>query len=99
VHIRVGGGAGNSSLEQGVRSSIPKGQRNEGNGFKQEHEQIQLWNSKRLDRLADAAASGEYAGWEDQGHNLRSGEYNEEDEEPHEIQEEEGVESTKNTKN
>ncbi len=44
-----------------------------------------MWNSKRLDRLADAAGSGEYAGWEDQGLNLRQGEYNEEDEEPHDI--------------
>jgi len=26
---------------------------------------MQQWTNKRLDRLAEAAASGEYAGWED----------------------------------
>ena len=53
-------------------------------------DQMQQWTNKRLDRLAEAAASGEYAGWEDQGRNRMQGEYNdEEDEAPHEIQEEE----------
>jgi hypothetical protein len=79
-----------------VRVSHPKAQRNDSN--KIDVEQMQLWNSKRLDRLAEAAASGEYAGWEDQTHKQNQSVYQEEDEAPHELIEEENGETTTKSK-
>jgi hypothetical protein len=74
---------------------MTKAQRNE---TKYDLEQMQQWNNKRLDRLAEAAASGEYAGWEDQIVNRNQGGYHEEDEAPHEIEEEENGEANSKSK-